>query len=103
VLLYSSFGYQQYPSFHLTPSYTTYYRTYCIERRQYPIYSALIAKMGGRQVGYELDESLNWAVSREELESKLEKAKKEGLEVRAMAMINPGNPSGNVMTHCDSK
>jgi len=69
--------------------------------RQYPIYSALIAKLGGRQVGYELNESLNWAVSRDELESKLDKAKKEGLEVRAMAMINPGNPSGNVMTHCD--
>lgn len=68
---------------------------------QYPIYSALIAKLGGRQVGYELDESLNWAASREELEKQLAKAKKEGLEVKALAMINPGNPSGNVMTHCD--
>uniref|UniRef100_A0A7S1FNG6 EF-hand domain-containing protein n=1 Tax=Corethron hystrix TaxID=216773 RepID=A0A7S1FNG6_9STRA len=68
---------------------------------QYPIYSALIAKMGGRQVGYELDEDLNWSVSREELEFRLETAKKEGLDVKALAMINPGNPSGNVMTHCD--
>ena len=68
---------------------------------QYPIYSALISKLGGRQVGYELDEDLNWAVSREELESKLEKAKLNGLDVKALAMINPGNPSGNVMTHCD--
>ena len=72
-----------------------------IPRPQYPIYSALIAKLGGRQVSYELDESLNWAVSREELESKLAEAKKDGIEVRALAMINPGNPSGNVMTHCD--
>ena len=39
---------------------------------KYPIYSALIAKLGGRQVSYELDESLNWAVSREELEKKLD-------------------------------
>merc|ERR1719410_2624996 len=60
---------------------------------QYPIYSALITKLSGRQVGYELDESLNWAVSREELESKLSKAKSQGLEVKALAMINPGNPS----------
>merc|ERR1712176_847594 len=29
------------------------------------------------------------------------KAKDQGLEVKALAMINPGNPSGNVMTHCD--
>ncbi|KAL3937571.1 MAG: hypothetical protein SGBAC_007346 [Bacillariaceae sp.] len=68
---------------------------------QYPIYSALISKLGGRQVGYELDESLNWAVTREELDVRLEKAKKEGLDVKALAMINPGNPSGNVMTHED--
>jgi alanine transaminase len=68
---------------------------------QYPIYSALISKLSGRQVGYELDESMAWAVSREELERKLENAKKDGLNVRALAMINPGNPSGNVMTHCD--
>ena len=68
---------------------------------QYPIYSALISKLGGRQVGYSLDESLNWSVTREELESKLAAAKADGLEVKALAMINPGNPSGNVMTHCD--
>ena len=68
---------------------------------QYPIYSALIAKLGGRQMGYMLDENLGWAVTREELNSKYEKAKKEGLEVKALAMINPGNPSGNLMTHCD--
>mmetsp|Transcript_35009 Transcript_35009/g.75856 ORF Transcript_35009/g.75856 Transcript_35009/m.75856 type:complete len:707 (-) Transcript_35009:810-2930(-) len=68
---------------------------------QYPIYSALIAKLGGRQVGYDLNENLNWAVSREELEGKLARAKKEGLDVRALAMINPGNPSGNIMSHCD--
>lgn len=68
---------------------------------QYPIYSALIAKLGGRQIGYYLDEGLNWAVTREELDKQYAKAKKEGLEVRALAMINPGNPSGNLMTHCD--
>lgn len=68
---------------------------------QYPIYSALIAKLGGRQVGYELDESLNWAASREELDKKLKQSKEKGLDVKALAMINPGNPSGNVMTHCD--
>ena len=44
---------------------------------------------------------MNWAVSREELEKKYNKAVKEGLNVKALAMINPGNPSGNVMTHCD--
>ena len=31
----------------------------------------------------------------------MKNAIKEGLEVKALAMINPGNPSGNVMSHCD--
>lgn len=48
-----------------------------------------------------MDESLNWSVTREELEKKLAAAQADGLEVKALAMINPGNPSGNVMTHCD--
>eukprot|EP00934_Nitzschia_sp_Nitz4_P005048 Nitzschia sp. Nitz4//scaffold476_size6971//4995//6965//NITZ4_009165-RA/size6971-augustus-gene-0.0-mRNA-1//1//CDS//3329552721//5038//frame0 len=68
---------------------------------QYPIYSALIAKLGGHQIGYNLDESLNWAVTREELENQYKKALKEGLDVKALALINPGNPSGNVMSHVD--
>lgn len=51
---------------------------------QYPIYSALISKLSGRQIGYELDEDNNWVVSREELDSKLEMAKKQGLEVKAL-------------------
>lgn len=57
---------------------------------QYPIYSALIARLGGRQVGYMLDESIGWAVTKEELEEKLYQSKKDGLEVKALAIINPG-------------
>ena len=41
---------------------------------QYTIYSALIAKLAGRQVGYFLDESNNCAVSVEELRQRLEEA-----------------------------
>lgn len=59
---------------------------------QYPIYSALIARLGGRQVGYMLDESIGWAVTREELEQKLYKSQQNGLEVKALVIINPGNP-----------
>jgi aspartate/methionine/tyrosine aminotransferase len=33
--------------------------------------------------------------------NKARQGTKNGLEVKALAMINPGNPSGNVMTHCD--
>jgi Aminotransferase class I and II len=51
---------------------------------QYPIYSALITRMGGRKLGYELDESLGWAVSRQELDKRLVEAKNKGLTIKAL-------------------
>jgi len=68
---------------------------------QYPIYSALIARLGGRQIGYMLDESIGWAVTSEELEAKLYKSQQQGVEVRALAIINPGNPTGQVLSRKD--
>lgn len=64
---------------------------------QYPIYSALIAVLGGTQVGYELDEAAGWAVTKAELERSLTAARARGLNVKAMALINPGNPTGQVL------
>jgi len=64
---------------------------------QYPIYSALITLLGGRQVGYALDEENGWAVTREVLEEGLAEAKENGQTVKALAVINPGNPTGQVL------
>ena len=68
---------------------------------QYPIYSALIAKLMGRQIGYELDESNNWAATEEELQSRLDEAHSDGLAIKALAIINPGNPTGQVFSRRD--
>ncbi|KAH8057986.1 alanine aminotransferase [Aureococcus anophagefferens] len=64
----------------------------------YPIYSALVALLGGRQVGYELDEDAGWEVHVETLETQLASARADGLTVKALALINPGNPTGQVMS-----
>jgi len=64
---------------------------------QYPLYSALIAKLTGTQVDYYLDEENNWAVSKESLEEQLKKANMDGVDVKALVIINPGNPTGVVM------
>lgn len=64
---------------------------------QYPIYSALITLLGGRQVGYELDEEMGWAVTEEILRKSFAEATANGLKVKALALINPGNPSGAVL------
>lgn len=68
---------------------------------QYPIYSALIAKLGGRQIGYELDESKNWAATEEELQERLDIANLNNIDIKALAIINPGNPTGQVYSRED--
>lgn len=68
---------------------------------QYPIYSALCAKMTGRQIGYYLDEENNWAVSPEELQERLEEARQDAIDVKALVIINPGNPTGQVFSRKD--
>ena len=68
---------------------------------QYPIYSALITKLGGRKVGYELEEDIGWGVTREELDKRLNEARRTGLVVKGLVLINPGNPTGQVLRRED--
>ncbi len=65
---------------------------------QYPLYSATIALYGARQIGYFLDENHSWQLNEIELEKSYIKAKKEGINPVALAVINPGNPTGAVLS-----
>ena len=65
---------------------------------QYPIYSATLELLGGVQIGYNLDEQDGWTASTEELERSLQEAKDNGKEVKAFVLINPGNPTGQVLS-----
>lgn len=64
---------------------------------QYPLYSATITLYEGRKVPYYLDEENDWKLSRDMLESAYGKAVAEGTRVKAIAVINPGNPTGSVL------
>lgn len=64
---------------------------------QYPLYSAAIALCGGTQVPYYLEEESNWGTPVRELEAAFEKSKAQGIQPRAVAVINPGNPTGGVL------
>uniref|UniRef100_A0A804MHB6 protein-serine/threonine phosphatase n=1 Tax=Zea mays TaxID=4577 RepID=A0A804MHB6_MAIZE len=61
---------------------------------QYPLYSASIALHGGSLVPYFLDEETGWALEVDELKKQLEEARSKGISVRALVVINPGNPIG---------
>src|SRR5512136_613916 len=64
---------------------------------QYPLYSASITLLGGTHVSYFLDEEREWSLSREALETAHAEAAARGIRVRAIAVINPGNPTGAVL------
>ena len=65
---------------------------------QYPLYSATIALYGGKQIGYYLDESTNWQLNESELEKSIVQAQRDGIHPVAIAVINPGNPTGSVLS-----
>ncbi|CAK0878721.1 unnamed protein product [Prorocentrum cordatum] len=65
---------------------------------QYPIYSALITLLGGKMIPYYLDEENDWGLSVEELQRAIGEARKKGQRPRALVMINPGNPTGQVLS-----
>ncbi|TPX59081.1 hypothetical protein PhCBS80983_g02688 [Powellomyces hirtus] len=61
---------------------------------QYPLYTASIALFRGNAVPYFLHEEETWGLSVDELARSVADAKKKGLDVRALCVINPGNPTG---------
>merc|ERR1712157_162671 len=65
---------------------------------QYPFYSASITLLGGQFVGYNLDEAQGWDLSIETLEQTYFKAQKDGIDVKGLVLINPGNPTGQVLS-----
>lgn len=64
---------------------------------QYPLYSATIAEFDMAQIGYYLEESKNWGLDINELQRSIDEAKKT-CAVRAIVIINPGNPTGQVLS-----
>ncbi|KAK8130897.1 alanine transaminase [Apiospora sp. TS-2023a] len=68
---------------------------------QYPLYTASLAVLNATCVPYYLDEHANWGTSLETIKEAHEKAKKEGIDVRAIVIINPGNPTGASLSEED--
>lgn len=65
---------------------------------QYPLYSASIKKAGGVQVNYYPDEESGWSFDQELLEESMDQARKNGITVKGIVVINPGNPTGAVLS-----
>lgn len=70
---------------------------------QYPLYSAAISLFGGTLAPYYLEESANWGLDIGELRKSVLEARYKGITVRAMVIINPGNPTGQCLSRDNIK
>ncbi|MDQ7006121.1 MAG: aminotransferase class I/II-fold pyridoxal phosphate-dependent enzyme [Acidobacteriota bacterium] len=61
-----------------------------VPRPGYPLYPAVLAKLGARAIPYDLDESAGWQPDPDQIESMVDGG------TRALVLINPNNPTGSV-------
>lgn len=65
---------------------------------QYPLYSALIQLLNSNLIGYELNEEGGWCLDLENIKLQYKSAYNKGLNPKIFVIINPGNPTGNVLS-----
>uniref|UniRef100_G3PYW9 Alanine aminotransferase 1 n=1 Tax=Gasterosteus aculeatus aculeatus TaxID=481459 RepID=G3PYW9_GASAC len=64
---------------------------------QYPLYSAALAELDAVQINYYLNEEKCWSLDISELQRALDEARRH-CNPRALCIINPGNPTGQVQS-----
>ncbi|CAG9465317.1 unnamed protein product [Pedinophyceae sp. YPF-701] len=70
---------------------------------QYPLYSACIELYNGTLAPYYLNETGGWRMDARGLAEAVKTAREKGSNPRAIVVINPGNPTGNVLSYEDQR
>ncbi|CCE61263.1 hypothetical protein TPHA_0A01800 [Tetrapisispora phaffii CBS 4417] len=68
---------------------------------QYPLYTATITLVGATAISYYLNEEDNWSVNTVEMENTIQESIKSGIKPTTIVIINPGNPTGSILTEKD--
>lgn len=68
---------------------------------QYPLYTASLSVLNATCVPYYLDESKAWGTDLAAIKGACADAKAAGVDVRAIVVINPGNPTGASLSEAD--
>ena len=65
---------------------------------QYPLYSAQLTLDGGELLPYYLNEEQGWALEADNVEAMIKRSINDGIVPRAIVIINPGNPTGQILS-----
>lgn len=66
---------------------------------QYPLYNALVTMKNGTNIGYYLDERPHkWSISGTSILKSIENSLAKGIVPKILVVINPGNPTGEVLS-----
>ena len=65
---------------------------------QYPLYTAALALNEAVAVPYYLRENEKWSLDIPEMRQAIHKARSDGTDLRAVVIINPGNPTGQCLS-----
>ncbi|KAI1810519.1 PLP-dependent transferase [Poronia punctata] len=68
---------------------------------QYPLYTASLSVLDATCVPYYLDEASQWGTSLAAIKEAYNTARSNGTDVRAIVVINPGNPTGASLSEAD--
>jgi aspartate/methionine/tyrosine aminotransferase len=64
---------------------------------QYPLYTATLTLQDAHACPYYLNEQDGWSTSISDIRKSLHEARGKGIDVRAIVIINPGNPTGSCL------
>jgi len=67
----------------------------------YPLWSSTAHRLGKRSGGYYLDEDANWGITTNELSKSLQQVHDTNGRARALVVINPGNPAGQILSRSE--
>jgi alanine transaminase len=65
---------------------------------QYPLYSAALAFNNAKPIRYILKSHDNWSADVDAMAKQVDEERAKGTDVRAVVIINPGNPTGGCLT-----
>ncbi|OBA20190.1 PLP-dependent transferase [Metschnikowia bicuspidata var. bicuspidata NRRL YB-4993] len=68
---------------------------------QYPLYTASIALNNATPIGYYLDEANDWSTDPKQIRQLIAENKDKGIDVKSLVIINPGNPTGAILSESD--